>query len=120
RSLRVESLRMRLAGANPNARLSGTNPLPGKSNYFLGNDPAKWRHGVPQFAGVRYENVYPGINLVFYGNQGRLEYDFQVSPGADPGEAEIEFSGARQLELKDGALVIKSEGGNIRLEAPRI
>ena len=75
---------------------------------------------MPQFARVRYENVYPGINLVFYGNQGRLEYDFQVAPGSDPAQAELEFNGAKQLELKDGALVIRSEGGSVRLEAPRV
>ena len=112
---RVSSLQMKLAGANPNASLTGADLLPGKSNYFLGNDPAKWRRGVPQFARVRYENIYPGINLVFYGNQGRLEYDFQVEPGSDPAQAELEFNGAKQLELKDGALVIRSEGGSVRL-----
>jgi uncharacterized repeat protein (TIGR01451 family) len=117
---RVESLRMKLAGANPNPNLTGADRLPGKSNYFLGNDPAQWRQGVPQFARVRYENVYPGINLLFYGNQGRLEYDFQVAPGADPGQAELEFNGAKQLELKDGALVIKGEDSTVRLGVPRV
>ncbi|MFZ0860876.1 MAG: SBBP repeat-containing protein [Candidatus Sulfotelmatobacter sp.] len=117
---RVESLQMKLAGANPNANVTGADLLPGKSNYFLGNDPAKWRHGVPQFARVRYENVYPGINLLFYGNQGRLEYDFQVEPGSDPGQAELEFNGTKQLEVKDGALVIQGESGSMRLEAPRV
>jgi len=116
----VSSLQMKLAGANPNASLTGADRLPGKSNYFLGNDPAKWRRGVPQFARVRYENIYPGINLVFYGNQGRLEYDFQVEPGSDPAQAELEFNGAKQLELKDGALVIRSEGGSVQLQAPRV
>lgn len=117
---RVERLQMKLAGANRNAALAGADLLPGKSNYFFGNDPAKWRHDVPQFAGVRYENVYPGINLVFYGNQGHLEYDFQVAPGSDPAQAELEFDGAKQLELKEGALVIKGESGSVRLEAPRV
>ena len=117
---RVEYLQMKLAGANPKVSLAGADPLPGKSNYFLGNDDAKWRRGVPQFGRVRYENVYPGINLLFYGNQGRLEYDFQVAPGADPGQAELEFDGAKKLELKDGALVIHSEDGRVRLEAPRV
>jgi hypothetical protein len=117
---RVESLQMKLSGANPNANLTGSGLLPGKSNYFLGNDPGKWRQGVPQFARVRYENVYPGINLLFYGNQGRLEYDFQVAPGSDPRQVELEFNGAKQLEMKDGALVIQSEGGSVRLEAPRV
>ena len=111
---------MKLAGANPNASLTGADLLPGKSNYFLGNDPTKWRQGVPQFARVRYENVYPGINLLFYGNQGRLEYDFQVEPGSDPGQAELEFNGAKRLELKDGALVIHGEDNSVRLDAPRV
>lgn len=117
---RVESLQMKLAGANPNPRLTGTDLLPGKSNYLLGNDPAKWRRGVPQFARVRYEDVYPGINLIFYGNQGHLEYDFQVAPGSDPAQAELEFDGAKQLDLKDGALLIRGENGSVRLEAPQV
>ena len=115
---RVDSIQMKLAGANPNANLSASDLLPGKSNYFIGNDPKKWRSGLPQFARVHYENVYPGVNLVFYGNQGHLEYDFQVAPGSDPAQAELEFQGAKQLELKNGALVIKSEGGSVQLDAP--
>ena len=108
---RVDSIQMKLVGANPNATVTGADLLPGKSNYFIGNDPAKWRTGVPQFARVRYDDVYPGIDLVFYGNQGRLEYDFQVKPGSDPAQAELEFNGAKQLELKDGDLVIRGENG---------
>ena len=124
-SVRVESLEMKLAGANPAASLTGTDLLPGKSNYLLGNDPAKWRRGVPQFARVRFEQIYPGINLVFYGNQGHLEYDFQVAPGADPAQVEVEFDGAQPLQLNDGALVIpcagaRGEGASVRLEAPRV
>jgi uncharacterized repeat protein (TIGR01451 family) len=121
----VESVEMKLVGANLNASIAAADPLPGKSNYLLGSDPAKWRRDVPQFRRVRYENVYPGINLVFYGNQGRLEYDFQVAPGSDPKQAEIEFDGAKRLSVKNGALVVKGEradgGGDIvRLEAPTI
>ena len=116
--IQVDSVEMKLAGANPNVNLTPSDLLPGKSNYFIGNDPKKWRSGVPQFARVHYENVYPGIDLVFYGNQGHLEYDFQVGPGSDPAEAELEFQGAKQLELKDGALVIKSERGRVQLDAP--
>jgi hypothetical protein len=117
---RVETLRMKLAGARPNASLSAVDPLPGKSNYFIGNNPAKWRTGVPQFARVRYENVYPGINLVFYGNEGHLEYDFQVGPSGDPSRAELEFSGVQKLELRDGSLVIRGKNGNVRLDAPNV
>ena len=117
---RVQTLRMKLASANPEAVLSAFDRLPGKSNYFIGNDPTKWRVGVPQFARVRYENVYPGINLVFYGNDGRLEYDFQVAPGANPAQAELEFRGAKNLELRDGSLVIQGESASLQLEAPKV
>jgi uncharacterized repeat protein (TIGR01451 family) len=116
----AERIAMKLVGANVGASVRGTETLPGKTNYFLGNDPAKWLRNVSQFARVRYENVYPGINLVFYGNQGRLEYDFQVAPGADPGQAELEFNGSSGLELKDGNLILQARGGSVRLEAPRV
>ncbi len=118
-AVRMETVGMKLAGANPRAMIGAVDRLSGESNYLLGNNPAKWRSGVPQFARVRYENIYPGINLVFYGNQGRLEHDFQVAPGADPTQAELEFDGQRNLELSGGALVIKSRTGELRLEAPR-
>ncbi len=117
---RVESLQMKLAGANPNPSVTATDRLPGVSNYILGNDSSKWRQGIPQFTRVRYENIYPGINLVFYGNQGQLEYDFQVAPGSDPGQAELEFNGAKRLQLRNGALIVKGEGADVRLEAPRV
>jgi hypothetical protein len=117
---RFESFRMKLAGANPNASLTATDLLPGKSNYILGNDPARWRHGIPQFARVRYENIYPGINLVFYGHEGRLEYDFQVAAGAEASRAELEFDGADAVELRDGAVLIQRRGASMRLEALRV
>jgi hypothetical protein len=77
-------LRMKLVGANPNPKFVGMEELPGKSNYFIGNDPQKWRTNVPNYAKVKYANVYPGVDLVYYGNQGQLEYDFVVQPGWDP------------------------------------
>ncbi len=97
---------MKLVGANPAAALTGADPLPGKSNYLIGNDPHKWHSGVPQFGGVRYAGVYPGIDLIFYGNQGHLEYDFRVAPGADPSQAELQFDGASKLELSGGDLIL--------------
>ena len=114
-------VRMKLVGANPAAATAGTDPLPGKSNYIIGNDPHQWHTGIPQFAGVRYQSVYPGIDLVFYGNQGRLEYDFRVAPGADPAQAELQFDGATKLELSGGDLILtgKDDGG-LRLQAPHI
>src|SRR5260370_11306773 len=104
---------MNPVGANPAAATTGTDPLPGKSNYVIGNDPHRWRSGIPQFAGVHYASVYPGIDLVFYGNQGQLEYDFKVAPGAEPSQAELEFDGADKLELSDGDVILsgKDAGG---------
>jgi hypothetical protein len=88
--------RMALVGANPNAPSSGVDELPGRSSYFIGNDPKKWRSNVPSYAKVKYENVYPGVDLVYYGNRGQLEYDFVVAPGSDPGVIRLGF-GVRQL-----------------------
>ena len=84
---------MRLDGANPSAASPGASPLPGKSNYFIGSDPSKWRSGIPQFARRRVSGVYPGVDLVYYGNQGQLEYDFRVAPGADPNQIALSFQG---------------------------
>jgi len=78
-------VRMKLVNANPHPKVTGGEELPGKVNYFLGNDPKKWRTNVATYEKVEYESVYPGVDLVYYGNQqGRLEHDFIVAPGADP------------------------------------
>ena len=77
-------VQMKLLGANPAAAVNGMGELPGKSNYFIGNDPKKWRTDVPNYARVKYQDIYPGVDLVYYGNQGQLEYDFLVAPGSDP------------------------------------
>lgn len=114
-------IRMKLVGANPEAVTAGSDPLPGKSNYILGNDPHKWHSGIPQFGGVHYTSVYPGIDLVFYGRQGHLEYDFKVAPGADPSLAELQFEGASKLKLSGGDLILTGEDdGGLRLQAPQI
>jgi hypothetical protein len=114
-------VRMQLAGANPAAAATGTSQLPGKSNYFIGNNPARWHSGVPQFARVRYESVYPGVDLVYYGNQGQLEYDFEVAPGADPSQIGLRFYGQESTNLDDrGDLILASGGSEVRLKAPRI
>ena len=69
-------LRMRLLGGNAKGSVVGLGDLPGHSNYFIGNDPKKWRTNVPSYAKVKYEGVYTGVDLVYYGNQRQLEYDF--------------------------------------------
>ncbi len=111
-------IRMRLEGANAGA-VSGRDQLPGKSNYFIGNDPSRWHHGIPQFAQVEYTAVYPGINLVYYGNQGHLEYDFRVAPSADPNQIALSFEGAA-ARIDAGDLVLSTERGDVRFHAPRV
>ena len=116
---RPVTLRTRLVGANPNAEVRGVEELPGKSNYFIGNDPSKWRTNVPNYAKVEYRDVYPGINLVHYGNQRQLEYDFVVSPGADPRQIKFEVDGAERLEIDAaGDLVLHVAGGEVRQHKP--
>jgi len=112
-------VRMKLAGAHA-AQVSGTDALPGKSNYLIGNDPSKWRRNVPQFSRVRYSGIYPGVDLVYYGNHGQLEYDFRVAPGADPGNIQLSFEGANELRLDSGDLVVRTGDGDVRLQAPRV
>ena len=112
-------LRLNLAGANARARVSGHDPLPGHVNYFIGNDPAKWRTGVPTFGRVEYEQVYPGIDFAYYGNQRQLEYDFIVSPGADTQQIAMTVEGANTVTLdQNGDLMLRLRGGNVRLHQP--
>jgi hypothetical protein len=87
-------LRMKLVGANPNPNVRGTDQQEGKSNYFIGNDPKKWRTNVPNYGKVKYEGVYPGVDLVYYGNQQQLEYDFVVAPGAAPAVIRLDLGTA--------------------------
>ena len=117
----VSVLRMALAGANSNPSLTGADSLPGKSNYIIGNNPARWHRNIPQFARVRYEQVYPGIDLAYYGNRGSLEYDFEVAPGADLKQIALKFQGPDSVTIDaNGDLVLSAKAGDIRLQAPRV
>ncbi|MGA8152629.1 MAG: SBBP repeat-containing protein [Terriglobales bacterium] len=110
-----------LAQANPHAEVNGVDQLPGKSNYFIGNDPAQWHRDIPQYSRVRYGNVYPGIDLVYYGNRGRLESDFVVAPGSDPRQVALHFGGTDRLRIDPaGNLVLSIRGGDVILQAPRV
>src|SRR5713101_7449186 len=101
-------LRMRLLGANPKTRVEGLEELPGKANYFIGNDPKKWRPNVPIYARVQYRDLYPGINLIYYGNPRHLEYDFVVSPGADPNVIKLAFQGVEDVKIDgQGVLILQ-------------
>jgi hypothetical protein len=112
-------LRMGLAGANPRPLASGLKALPGSANYLIGDDASKWRTNVPTYGRVRYQGVYPGIDLVYYGNQRQLEYDFVVAPGADPRKIELDLQGVDELEIDGGGdLVLRTAGGDTRLKRP--
>jgi hypothetical protein len=114
-------LRMHLVGANPTPQVVGLDQLSGKSNYFIGNDPTKWHTDVPLYAKVQYEAVYPGVDLIYYGNQRQLEYDFVVAPGADPATITLTFAGADKLEVDAvGDLVLHVAGGDVRLKKPLV
>jgi hypothetical protein len=112
-------VRMHLEGASSRACVQGAELLPGKSNYFIGNDPRKWHSGVSQFARVEYQHVYPGVDLVYYGNQRQLEYDFRVAPGADPNQIAMSFKGA-SAHVDAGDVVLSTADGDLRFRAPRI
>jgi hypothetical protein len=117
----TDFLRMRLAGGNPGARVSGVDELPGKANYFVGNDPAKWQPNLPTYAKVKYEEVYPGVDLVYYGNQRQLECDFVLAPGADAKAIRLRFRGATNLRVDGkGALVLQTRRGDVRFPKPQL
>jgi beta-propeller repeat-containing protein len=117
--------RMTVVGADPDAKVSGLEELPGKANYFIGNDPKKWRRNVPTYAKVKYEAVYPGVDLIYYGSERQLEYDFVVAPSADPKvitlalAAEEKGDAAPQLDAK-GDLVLGTGRDEIRFKKPLI
>src|SRR3954451_4099994 len=116
-----ETIRMRLEQANASTAIHGEAALSGHSNYFIGNNPAQWRTGIPHFGKVRYSAIYPGIDLVYYGYEGNLEYDFIVAPGANPNRIGFRIDGSRGLKLdSNGDLVILLENGETRHRKPVI
>jgi uncharacterized protein (TIGR03437 family) len=119
RSLHDTVLRMELLGANAMARAIGMDELAGKSNYLIGADRIAWRTGVANYSQVRYQKVYPGIDIVYYGDQQSLEYDFIIAPGGDPQRIRLEINGAQSLRIdQSGDLVMQTSGGELRQRAP--
>lgn len=116
----ASALRMSLLGANRVESASGEEPLPGKANYFTGKDVSKWQRDVPTFGKVRLSKVYPGIDLVYYGRRGQLEYDFQVAPGADASAIRMSFDGAQAKLGANGDLVLRvnGTGTEVRFDKP--
>ncbi len=117
--IKTNIIRMRLEKANTSVKASGSEQLSGVSNYFIGKDPAKWRTNVPTYAKVKYSGIYPGIDLIYYGNQRQLEYDFIVAPGADPRRIAFDVKGANRIRRgARGELVLKVGDGEVRWHKP--
>jgi hypothetical protein len=124
----VVRARLKFIGAETGVTLTGGKPLPGRSNYFIGKDPRKWQTDIPAYAEVRYHGIYPGVDLVYYGNDGQLEYDFIVAPGADPSDIALALDSvsyqqgssrpaAPHLDDK-GDLVVTTRNGGVRFHRP--
>ncbi len=111
---------MQLIDANKNAQVAGMDQLPGTTNYFLGKNPRTWRTSVVNYRKVSYRDVYPGIDLVYYGNQRQLEYDFVVAPGSDPGAIKVSFAGAPRIRLdrQTGDLILSTAKGDVHFHKP--
>jgi hypothetical protein len=113
------AVRMTLEGANPDPHAVGLEQLRSKVNYLRGNDPDEWQTNVPTYAKVRYESVYPGIDLVYYGHERQLEYDFIVAPGGDPDSITLSFEGADGVDLDAaGDVVLTTMAGPVRFQKP--
>ncbi len=114
-------LRMKFVGSESAPQAAAQSELPGKVNYLIGKDPSRWRTGISTYARVAYQNLYPGVDLVYYGNQRQLEYDFVVQPGIDPNIIALAFEGADELKVDaQGELVLNAGGGEIRQRKPFI
>ena len=108
-------------GINLDARVHGIKPLPSYSNYFTGSKRSQWLTDAKHYAGIRYESVYPGIDLDFYGNSKEIEYDFIVSPGADPGKIRLAFAGLENLTLDTrGNAILQFQGGELVQKRPYV
>jgi hypothetical protein len=114
-------VRMQLEGANPTPAIAASDKLVGKTNYFVGNDPKKWVTDNPSFARVKYTGIYPGVDVEFYGNQRRLEYDFTVAPGANPKAITLKIDGAHNIAIDShGDLILRTPEGDAEFQKPVI
>jgi hypothetical protein len=118
---RGETVRMKLVGSRTRPRVRGERKLPECVNYFIGNDPGRWRTHVVTYAAVRQEGIYPGVDLVYYGNQRQVEYDFVVKPGADPSQIRLAYTGVEELRLDGrGDLLLETASGVVKQLRPRV
>ncbi|MGH9432920.1 MAG: choice-of-anchor D domain-containing protein, partial [Terriglobia bacterium] len=121
-AVKVDVLQLELAGSSPSAQAAGLDELPGKSNYYIGNDPADWHTNIPQYSKVEYHAIYPGVNLVYYGSQGRLEYDFDLAPGVNPAIITLSIDGlgglGRAADRNDHAGLQVDSQGSLVMSTP--
>ncbi len=115
-----QSVRLQLMGANPAANIAGRDPLSARVNYFIGSEPSKWRAGIPLFSKVRVDEVYPGVQVIYYGNQSaQLEYDFLLQAGASAEQIHFRITGADSVRVDAaGNLVLKIGSEEIRQHKP--
>lgn len=114
---RERHFQIRFPGGRPSAAIPEAQ-LPGTVNYFIGKDPAKWAVGVPTFERVRYHDLYPGVDVVYYGDQQNLEFDFDVKPGGNPEAIRLKFPPGSKVSLNDGEIVLTAPDGALRLKTP--
>jgi hypothetical protein len=107
-----DSVSFKFKGANPTPKISGSEKIQTVTNYLVGNDPARWHSSVPNYSRVEYQSIYPGVNVVFYGNHGRLEYDIDVAPGVDPRIIRMQFDDAQGIKLNPAGNLVLSAGDN--------
>ncbi len=119
RPKKTQTVRLTVANADSGATPEPFDPLRSKSNYFIGNDPNLWRTGIPNYGRVRYAGIYPGVDLLYYGNEGHLEFDFVVSPGSDPSSITLESNQPLRIS-RDGQLMLGSGSGTALLRKPSI
>jgi hypothetical protein len=117
----ASAVSLELVGSNETARSEGLDRLPGRSNYYIGTDARNWQSGIPQYAAVSFKSIYPGIDLLYYGKDGEMEYDLVLSPGADPSAIKFRISGADEVALNgSGNLDLHTPSGIVELRKPVI
>ena len=110
---------MKLLGANPHAHADGRELQAGKSNYFIGTNPNSWRTDILRYGRVEYRDIYPGINVAYYGDNRQLEYDFIVAPQADPRKIRFAFQRADRIHIDElGDLVLTVDSSEVRQRKP--
>jgi hypothetical protein len=117
RNGRLSKLRLHLLGAAKDSRITSFDPQPGHSNYFIGNDPAKWQTSIARFNRVKIAEAYAAMDLIFYGNQRQLVYDFAIAPGADTSRIRILAAGAQSVTHDaKGNAILHTSAGDVQLK----